>query len=91
MQFYRVGVFFILVGALLLMLFGFAVNAGAEISVGVLLWGLLALALGVFIYFRFPKPKANPSGRFRVLKKKPPRAQRSRRGEEGLEDEDRGR
>jgi len=41
-----------------------------------LFWGILAFAFGAFLYFRFPKPPPESSGRFRVLKKgkrQPPR------------------
>lgn len=82
MQLYRIGIFFILVGAILLMLFGMAANAGAG-TPSILFWGLLCLVLGVFLYFRLPKPPPQSSGRFRILKGK-----RRRTSSEEIEEED---
>ncbi len=78
-----------LVGLIILMLFVLAVKAGVDKSEGMLLWGLLALALGAFLYFRFPKPPPEPSGRFRILKKGIKRNQPRPRWEEEEQEEDR--
>ncbi|MFA5837408.1 MAG: hypothetical protein WC837_10685 [Bellilinea sp.] len=89
MKLYRVGTFFMLVGLIILMLFVFAVKAGVDKSEGMLLWGLLAFALGAFLYFRFPKPPPEPSGRFRILKKGDKRNQPRPKWEEEEQEEDR--
>ena len=78
-----------LVGLIILMLFVFAVKAGVDKSEGMLLWGLLAFALGAFLYFRFPKPPPEPSGRFRILKKGNKRNQPRPKWEEEEQEEDR--
>ncbi len=78
-----------LVGLIILMLFVFAVKAGVDKSEGMLLWGLLAFASGAFLYFRFPKPPPEPSGRFRILKKGNKRNQPRPRWEEEEQEEDR--
>lgn len=89
MKLYRVGTFFMLVGLIILMLFVLAVKAGVDKSEGMLLWGLLAFALGAFLYFRFPKPPPEPSGRFRILKKGDKRNQPRPKWEEEEQEEDR--
>ncbi len=89
MKLYRVGIFFILVGILLLALFAFAARAGVDNIDGMLLWGLLAFGLGAFLYFRFPKPPPEPSGRFRILKKGNKRNQPRPKWEEEEQEEDR--
>lgn len=66
MELYRIGIFFILVGVILLMLFGMAAKAGAG-NAGMLFWGLLSLVFGLFLYFRLPRPPRQSSGRFRIL------------------------
>jgi len=86
MQLYRVGIFFILVGIFILMLFGFGAKAGAG-NAGLLFWGLLILAVGLVMFLKGPKPKSQSSGRFSILKKgrrKPPKP----RWEEEAEEED---
>lgn len=89
MRLYRVGTFFMLVGLIILMLFVFAVKAGVDKSEGMLLWGLLAFVLGAFLYFRFPKPPPEPSGRFRILKKGDKRNQPRPKWEKEEQEEDR--
>ena len=76
MQLFKVGTFFMMVGTVVLLLFFFATKAGVEKSAGILFWGILAFAFGAFLYFRFPKPPPESSGRFRLLKKGRRKAQR---------------
>ena len=87
MQLFKVGTFFMMVGAVILMLFFFAAKAGVDKSAGMLFWGLLAFGLGAFLYFRFPKPPSEPSGRFRMLKKGRRKPSRPRWEEEEEEQE----
>lgn len=88
MQIFKIGTFFMVIGAIILVLFVASVRGGVEDTTGMLLWGLGLFILGFFLWHYFPGPRPNPSGRFRVLKRtgKPDRSRRSRRGEEDMEE-----
>ena len=76
-----------MVGTVILLLFFFAAKAGVEKSAGLLFWGIVTFALGAFLYFRFPKPPPESSGRFRLLKKGSRKPRRPRWEEEEDEQE----
>jgi len=77
-----------LVGTVVLLLFFFAAKAGVDQSVGLLFGGFITFVLGAFLWFRFPKPPSEPSGRFRMLRKGNRKARRPR-WEEEEEEQDR--
>lgn len=87
MQLFKVGTFFMMVGSVILLLFFFAAKAGVDKSAGLLFGGLITFALGAFLWFRFPKPPPESSGRFRMLKKGNRKARRPRWEEEEEEQE----
>ncbi|HWR66048.1 MAG TPA: hypothetical protein VN364_08010 [Bellilinea sp.] len=89
MQLFKVGTFFMMVGSVILLLFFFAAKAGVDQSAGLLFGGLITFALGAFLWFRFPKPPPESSGRFRILKKGRGKPQRPRWEEEEEEDQKR--
>lgn len=92
MQIFKIGTFLMVVGAIILVLFVVSVRGGVEDNAGYLLWGLGIFVLGYFLWHRFPGPRPDPSGRFRILKGsgKTKRVNRSRsRWEEDEEEEDR--
>lgn len=82
MQIFKIGTFLMVIGAILLVLFFASVSGGVKDTTGYLLWGLGLFLLGYFLWRRFPGPKPNPSGRFRVLK----RSSRDRRDEDEEEE-----
>jgi hypothetical protein len=63
----RVGNFFILIGLFLIGLFVLSDVAKAP-TCGFFITGALSLGLGIFLWFKNPRPPSPPSGRFRVLK-----------------------
>lgn len=89
MQIFKVGTFFMMVGSVTLLLFFFAAKAGVDKSAGLLFGGLITFALGAFLWFRFPKPPSEPSGRFRMLNKGRRKSQRPRWEEEEKDEQER--
>lgn len=72
---HRIGNFFIWVGVFLIFLFVLSEIGGAT-TCGFLIWGVPLLALGIYLWFRDPRPAPQETGRFRILKrseKKPPK------------------
>lgn len=67
------------VGAIILTLFVVSSRADIKNNGGLLFWGLGIFLLGFFLWRRFPGPRPNPSGRFRILKKPPKKSTRARR------------
>jgi hypothetical protein len=65
----RIGAFFILIGAGLLLIFIVSTRAADGNSTTFLLTGLLCIAFGVFLRGRVPKPPPTPSNRFKILRK----------------------
>jgi len=62
----RVGTFLLFVGLVLATLFLFSDMAGV-VQIKFLLWGALAIVVGGLIKWKHPLPRADTSGRFRLL------------------------
>lgn len=69
MQIFKIGTFLMVIGAILLGLFFVSVSGGVKDTTGYLLWGSGLFVLGYILWRRFPGPKPEPSGRFRILKR----------------------
>lgn len=65
----RIGVFFTLVGGFLVFLGFLSAQSSAPGSAKLVLFGLVLLILGIWMWWRAPKPEKQPTGRFRILKK----------------------
>ncbi len=65
----RVGTFFVWIGAGGVMIFILSDLAHTPIP-ALLFSGLACIVLGCFLWWRDPRPPAQPSGRFRILKKR---------------------
>ena len=65
----RIGNFFMLVGAFILMLFIFSIQAEEGGRAAYLLWGLGLFILGVILWWSGPKPPKQPVDRFRIFKR----------------------
>lgn len=64
---YRIGTFFILLGLGLLGLFVLSDMAHSP-TCGFFISGAILLSLGIFLWVQHPRPPAQPSGRFRLLR-----------------------
>jgi len=62
----RVGTFLLLVGLILVALFLFSDMAGV-VQMKYLLWGALAVVVGVWMKWKHPLQRPDSSGRFRLL------------------------
>jgi|GEM_PF-2076075 len=65
----RIGTFFILVGAFLVLLFIFSIQAGDGGRASYLFWGMGLFVLGSFLRWGRPKQPGTPSNRFRIFKR----------------------
>ncbi|MFZ6021784.1 MAG: hypothetical protein ACOYXO_19470 [Chloroflexota bacterium] len=64
----RVGVFFLLVGGFLLLLFVFSAQSETGGVSALFLWGVIFFFLGAILWWRSPKPPKQPVERFRLLR-----------------------
>jgi hypothetical protein len=64
----RIGTFFILIGLGLIGLFILSDIAESP-TCNYLVIGAILLALGIFLWFKDPRPPSEPTGRFRLLQK----------------------
>jgi hypothetical protein len=65
----RIGGFFILIGAGLLLIFIASLQTGAREGLGFMLAGLSGIVIGVLLISRAPKPPRSAANRFRMLRR----------------------
>ncbi len=68
MELHRVGVFFLLLGGFLLLLFVFSAQSEPGGVPALFLWGVMFFFLGAILWWRSPKPPKQPAERFRLLR-----------------------
>jgi hypothetical protein len=87
----RIGSFFMLLGGFLIFLFIISLQASRGGNAALFLWGLASFFLGAFLWWRSPKQSAQPSNRFRMLRreKKAPRKGKNRPGRDRPDQEGR--
>lgn len=76
----RIGTFFILLGLGLIGLFVLSDMAQTP-TCGFFLSGVILLGLGIFLWVQHPRPPAQPSGRFRILRGRPRKEENDDEGE----------
>ncbi len=65
----RIGTFFMLLGGFLLLLFIFSAQSTPGGHSPLFLWGAGSFFLGVFLWFRNPRPPGQPAERFRMFRR----------------------
>lgn len=65
----RIGIFFTMVGGFLFFLGFLSAQSSAPGSGKLFVSGLALLILGIWMWWRAPRPEKQPNGRFRILKK----------------------